>query len=416
MRLLVFLAVRQLWARKGLNGVAMGGVALGVFALVVMRAIMIGFQQEFKDNVLRAADHVVLHDRRLLPEKSILEQRYAGPVLANVSHDLMISRERGISRPADTAEMLESLPGVAAVCPQLTGQGVLSFETRTIGVNLRGIVANDQEQCTPIAGYLQSGSWPEFEASRDGILLGSLVADKLGVRVGDRVRLVAPEGAPRSLRVLGVFEVHVNWIDRSWAFVPLSTAQSVLATTRVSELGVRLDDPSRARMLAERAEQLTGYDADSWQEVNAAALSVYSLQNTVVACQIAAILAVGGFGILAVQIMIVLQKAKDIAILRSVGICRRDILTVFLLQGVFIAAVGALLGDVLANRAIAIIASFYDPTAGYKGAAQLRVLDDPASYLMGAIFAVALGTVASAFPAWRGSRVEPVDVLRGQVG
>jgi lipoprotein-releasing system permease protein len=114
--------------------------------------------------------------------------------------------------------------------------------------------------------------------------------------------------------------------------------------------------------------------------------------------------------------MIVLQKTRDIAILRSVGFRRKDILLIFLLQGLMVALLGALVGDLLGWRVVALFDRMYDPHAGYAGEAQLRVVDDIRSYGWGALFAVLVGAVASLLPAWRGGQVEPVDVLRGQLG
>ncbi len=417
MRLLIFVALRQLWARKGLNGIAVCGVALGVLVLVVMTAIMSGFQQEFKDSILRAADHVIVHDSRKNESKSLLASLVSGPIVAQVSHEAPSDRPSRIARPDDTLRMIRSLPEVEAACGELLGQGVVSLGQRSNAASIRGIEPGEQQRCTPLASFVKQGSWTTFELGRDGILIGSLFAEKLGAKLGDRVNVVAPYGAAMMLEVIGIFEVGLASIDRGWVFVQLATAQRILGQPNaISEIGVRAVQPFEAHQLAARLEELTGYESESWQELNAGTLSVFGLQNIVVGFQIAAILTVGGFGILAVQIMIVLQKTRDIAILRSVGFCRSDILFVFLLQGVVVAIAGALLGDLLGWRLIAFLDSIYDPNAGYSAEAQLRVVDDHIAYAWAAAFALLVGTLASLLPAWRGARVEPVDVLRGQLG
>jgi lipoprotein-releasing system permease protein len=415
-RVIVFVALRQLWARRGLNAIAVGGVALGVLVLVSMTAIMAGFQREFTDNILRAADHVVIHDRKLASDLPLLSSWLPGPLLGHVRHEPPSDRPQRIVRPADTLRMIRALPEVTAACGQLNGQAVVSFGQRSQGASIHGIQA-DEVACAPIAGYVREGAWAQFVAGRDGILFGSLFAEKLGVRLGDRVTVVAPDGGSTTLKVAGIFEVGVAALDRAWLFVPLAAAQGIFGQpSAISNIGVRTADPDGAEALAERLEHLTGYDAESWQELNAATLSVFGVQNTVVGFQIGAILVVGGFGILAIQIMIVIQKTRDIAILRSVGFRRRDILSIFLMQGAAVAALGAALGDLLGWRFIAYLDSKYDPSLGYKAVAQLRVEADPRAYLWGALFALIIGMLASMIPAWRGGRVEPVDVLRGQLG
>jgi lipoprotein-releasing system permease protein len=131
---------------------------------------------------------------------------------------------------------------------------------------------------------------------------------------------------------------------------------------------------------------------------------------------VGAILSVGGFGILAIQIMIVLQKTRDIAILRSVGFHRKDILIVFLLQGVIIAMIGAAVGDIAGHYVIVALSHLKTHQEGLVKSETFLVYDDPRFYWYGAAFALLVGVVASLIPAVRGSRVEPVDVLRGQLG
>jgi lipoprotein-releasing system permease protein len=158
-----------------------------------------------------------------------------------------------------------------------------------------------------------------------------------------------------------------------------------------------------------------GYDAESWQETNANFLGIFAMQDTIIDFVVTAILSVGGFGILAIQIMIVLQKTRDIAILRSVGFRRSDILAAFLLQGAIIALVGAAVGDVVGHYVIVALSHLKTHQEGLVKSETFLVHDDPRFYWYGTAFALLVGLLASVIPALRGSRVEPVDVLRGQI-
>lgn len=184
----------------------------------------------------------------------------------------------------------------------------------------------------------------------------------------------------------------------------------------VGRIDVRLTDADRAPEVAERVERLFGYDAESWQETNANFLSLFVMQNTIISFVVGAILMVGGFGILAIQIMIVLQKTRDIAILRSVGFTRRDILGAFLLQGMIIALVGAAIGEIGGHYLIGFLGTLKTKQEGLVKSETFLVYEDPKFYVYGFVFALVVGVVASLIPAWRGSKVEPVDVLRGQIG
>jgi len=183
----------------------------------------------------------------------------------------------------------------------------------------------------------------------------------------------------------------------------------------VGRIEIRLADTDAAPAVTDTVERIFGYDAESWQETNANFLSLFVMQNTIISFVVGAILAVGGFGILAIQIMIVLQKTRDIAILRSVGFRRADILFAFLLQGAIIAVIGAVLGDVLGHYVLIALSHLKTHQEGLVRSETFLVFDDPRFYWYGAGFALGVGLLASVIPALRGARVEPVDVLRGQI-
>jgi lipoprotein-releasing system permease protein len=248
------------------------------------------------------------------------------------------------------------------------------------------------------------------------VVLGSGVASKLGAALSDQIRVVAPGGNPQVLKVVAIFESGVLPVDESRIYTNLTNAQAVLRRPdTIGQIEMRLTEPFAASALAPRLKRLTGYDAESWQEQNANFLALFDTQNTIVSVVIAAILAVGGFGILAIQIMIVLQKTRDVAILRSVGLRRADILLTFFVQGVLVSLAGALIGDVLGWRLLALMSTLKVPTEALVKSATLLIYEDPIYYVHGLFFALLTGVSASLLPAWRGSQVEPVDVLRGQI-
>jgi lipoprotein-releasing system permease protein len=184
----------------------------------------------------------------------------------------------------------------------------------------------------------------------------------------------------------------------------------------VGRVEARLRDSDQALEYAGRFEKMFGYDAESWQETNANFLGIFQMQDTIINFVVGAILALGGFGILAIQVMIVLQKTRDIAILRSVGFQRNDILSIFLLQGVIIATTGGAIGCAVGHYLLVLLSHLKTHQEGLVKTEYFLIDDDPRVYVYGVLFAVLVGVVASLIPAIRGSKVEPVDVLRGQLG
>lgn len=412
----LFVALRQLWDRKLLNGIAVLGVMLGVLTLVAVRGMMAGFHLKFLGNILRISPHVTVLDKELRPAPPLLARYTDDFVVADVAHANPSDRQLAIRRPQEIVRAIERMDGVEAAAASLVGTAVLAFGAKQYSVDLRGIDPARQDRVTPISEYMVSGAVRALSGSNDGILLGSGVAARVGARLGDTVTVGSPLGERRLLKVVGIYESNIPPVDQNRVYVTLVAAQVLLGMPdAIGRIDVRLRDTDRAPAVAADIERTFAYDAVSWQEQNANFLSIFAQQNTVIAFVIAAILAVGGFGILAVQVMIVLQKTRDIAILRSIGFRRSDILRAFVLQGTVIALLGGVLGDVVGHYLLRALSRLRTPIEGLVKSDYFLVHDDPAMYAYGLAFALAVGVTASILPAARGARVEPVDVLRGQI-
>jgi lipoprotein-releasing system permease protein len=198
------------------------------------------------------------------------------------------------------------------------------------------------------------------------------------------------------------------------AYVMLRNLQTLLGKPEIiGRIEIRLRDPELAVQVTERIERAFGYDAESWQETNANFLGLFAMQNMILRFVIGAILLVGGFGILAIQIMIVLQKQRDIAILRAMGFEARDIERMFLAQGVLIGAVGNLFGIGLGCVFMAGLARIHFRIPGSTDITYMAIDWSPLQFLLAGGVAMLAAMTAAFLPARRAAKVEPVDVLRG---
>lgn len=416
-RTILLVTARQLWDRKLLNGIAVVGVTLGVAVFVTMPALMLGYQVMFFDIMLKTSSHVVLGDTELRATRPLVDEFYREPVVSRVAHQVPSDRQRRIKRPGEIVRTLRTRGDVVAAAASLSGAVLVEFGGKTKSIDLRGIDVAEQDRVTPLTQFVAAGRLAALTVVPEGVAVGSGVAKELGLRVDDVVHAAAPGGRPLALKVVAILELGVPPIDKTRGYVLLRTAQTLLGRPdAIGRIEVRLRDPDAAIAETARYERMFGYDGESWQETNANFLSLFANQNRVIAFVIGAILLVGGFGILAALIMIVLQKQRDIAILRSVGLRRRDVLAAFLLQGLTIAILGGILGDLLGKLAIWTIPQIQMSIEGVIKANSLPVHEDPRFYVWGILFALGLGALAALLPAWHASRVEPVDVLRGQIG
>lgn len=415
MRAQLFIAGRQLWHRKLLNGIAVLGVTLGVLMLIGITGIMRGFQTRFLDTVLAISPHVVVLDTRLGATRPVVDVLLGGAGVTKIVHQVNTDRQRRIERPTETLRVIRAIGGVVAAAPLVVGSAVASGNGKEIPVELRGIDPAVQDLVTPLRAHVVRGSYDELAGTADGALVGLPLADQLGVGVGDSVACASARGERVLLRVVGIFDTGVAALDRGRIYLATRVAQTVLGRGDVIDrLEVRLARPDEAPAVGARLEALFGHDADSWQESNASMLGVFEQQNMITGMMIGAVLLVGGFGILSIQIMIVLEKRKDIAILKSVGYSARDVLAIFLTEGAVIAVIGAVLGGALGHVLLSGLRHVKSAGGmGYTRPTTFAIYERPIVYVLALAFAVAVGLLASFVPAWRASRVEPVDVLRG---
>lgn len=418
MRAQLFIAWRQLWHRKLLNGIAVLGVMLGVLTLITITGIMRGFQTRFLETILEISPHVVVFDTELREDIPPIDLLLGdGPSATRVLREIPSERQRRIVRPSESVRALERLADVEAVAPLVVGNAVAAAGSKEMPVELRGIEPEVQDRVTPLRDEIVAGDFGDLAGSVDGALLGSQLANELGVNVGDNLSCASARGQRVRLRVVAIFETGVTALDEGRMYVPTRLAQTILGRgDAIDRIELRLTDPDRAPAMTTRIESLFGYDAESWQETNANMLDVFRQQNVITRLIIGAVLLVGGFGILSIQIMIVLEKRRDIALLKSVGYSSRDVLAIFLAQGAVVAFLGALLGSGAGKLMLDFLRTLRAASGGALGFSKpepFAIYERPLVYLLAFAFAVAVGVLASLAPAWRASRVEPVDVLRG---
>jgi lipoprotein-releasing system permease protein len=307
------------------------------------------------------------------------------------------------------------LPGVVGVAPLVVGSAVASAGAKEQPIELRGIEPALQARVTPLADSVVTGSLGDLGGAVDGALIGAGLAAELRLAVGDNLTVASGRGQRVILRVVATFETGVAAIDKGRVYVPARLAQTALGRgDTIDRLEVRLRNPDDAPALSARLERLLGYDAESWQETNASILGVFKQQNMITGLIIGAVLLVGGFGILSIQVMVVLEKRKDIALLKSVGYSSRTVLSIFLLQGAAVSVLGAALGSGLGHLLLSFMRTLRSASGlGYSKPSTFAIYERPLVYVLAFSFAVAIGLLASFLPAWRASRVEPVDVLRG---
>ena len=412
------IAWRYLRARRAEGGVSVMtwisliGIALAVFALIATLAVRQGFREEFVDTILGANAHVTV---------------YSAPRVTDAGRTT-----RTIADYRGWAERLAAVEGVTRAAPLIKGQVLSSFRGRNAAVEVFGIAAADLATIPRIARPEESTG--DIARFGEGIAIGSGVARELGARVGDRIKLISPDGARTAFgtsprvsvyEVVYVFTAGRYDIDRTRVYMPFAAAQTYFNRDGVAdEIEVFVETPDAVGALAPQLAAAAGPNALTWtwRDASGAFLRALDVEDNVMFVILSILVLIAAMNITSGLIMLVRNKGRDIGILRTIGLSEGAVLRVFFLCGAFTGIIGTAMGVVLGVLfAIYIdpIFSFvnwamgggvWDPSIRgiYALPAKLRGID------LGKAVALSLGLsfVVTIFPARRAARMNPVEALR----
>ena len=412
MHLLLAIALRHLMARKRQSVVSLMGIVLGVAFFMAISSLMQGSEADFIRRLIDNSPHITISDEYRDAKPQPVYTAYPGAVvqLRNVSP---MPENRGIRGYIKTMQILKTYPGLKA-SPSLAGQGILTFAGRNIGLTVTGMVPSDIESVTTIGQYMQQGKVLDLEGNSNGIIIGETLARKYGVDMGDSLPITAGTGATRNFKVVGIFRTGRGGYDERNAFITLARAQALLGQpNRVNSIIIKLDDAQQARTLATQIEKAIGYKAESWQESSEDILSTLVIRNIIMYTVVSAVLLVAAFGIYNVISTVVLEKQRDIAILKSIGFEAKDIQTIFVSQGVMLGLAGAAAGVPFGMGLMFALMQVKMKVPGTRDPVTMPLSWEPNIFLIAIAFAVTASILAALLPARKAARIEPVEILRG---
>lgn len=405
-------AIAHLTHRKRATLVSLTGVVLGVAFFLAVSSLMRGSEKDFIKRLVDNSPHITVSDEFRSPRVQPAALRWSDGAVA-ISNVKPQTETRGIRGYRQKLDFVESLPGVR-VAPVLQGSAVLTFAGQQESVSLSGVVPAKMKTVSTIQEKMVQGSLDELAANPNGIVIGKSLADKFNLKTGSTVSVVAPGGNNRSMKVVGVFRTGNANYDESQTFALLKRAQVMLdRPNRVNRFVIQLEDPYAARDVALQIERTIGYKSVSWTEASEDLLSVLLIRNIIMYSVVSAILVVASFGIYNTLSTIVMEKTRDIAILKSMGFHARDVRRIFLLEGVIVGVIGSVFGLGLGMGLMRLLAVVAIKPPGVTDIVHLPIWWGSEQYALAAGFALASCITAAYLPARRAGRVHPVDILRG---
>ena len=411
-----FIGLRYLKAKRKqtfisiITVISIAGVMVGVMTLIIVLAVMNGFEKTLKQKILGTQAHIVV----------------------------LKAGQEGIDQYDEAARKVEEVSGVVSASPFIFNQVMLSSDAGVSGVVLKGIDPARVGKVTELAHYLKAGRLEDLQSSPEGqlggIVLGVELAKHLGLAVGDALQVISPLGTitpmgmvpkMRRFRVAGIFQSGMYEYDTTLAYISLENAQKFFNLEgRVTGIEIKTENVYKVKEIGREIRRKLGFPfwTKDWMEMNRNLFSALRLEKIAMFIILVLIVLVAAFNIISTLIMVVMEKNKDIAILKSMGAPARGILRIFIIEGLVIGVVGTALGLILGLVAalnLEKITGFVEKLFGFKIlSSDVYYIDklpsqvNPWDVTWIVLTAVLISLLATVYPAWRASRLDPAEALR----
>jgi lipoprotein-releasing system permease protein len=414
MRLQLGIAVTHLLARKRQTLVSLSGIVLGTAFFLAVSALMQGSEKDFIKRLVDNSPHITVSDEYRGADIQPANIKWPDAAV-NIRSVKPQTEVRGIRGHQQKLAFIESIPGLR-VAPALTGSVVLTFAGRIQGVSLTGLIPESMREVSSIEDKMIEGSLDALNVNPNGIIVGIGLINKFKLAMGRNVTVTTSDGVVRSMKIVGIFRTGTANYDETQTYALLKKVQSLLnRPNRVNRFVIQLSDPNKARDVATIIEQRIGYKSVSWLEASEDIMSLLTVRNVIMYSVVTAILVVAAFGIYNTISTIVMEKTRDIAIMKSMGFHASDIRLIFLSEGLIVGLVGSLLGILLGLGLMWTLDQVTLPVSQFGGPTHLPVYRGQQQFFIAFAFAMISAIAASYLPANKGGRVHPVDILRGSM-
>jgi lipoprotein-releasing system permease protein len=411
-----FIGLRYLKAKRKqtfisiITIISIAGVTVGVMALIVVLAVMSGFEKTLKEKILGTQAHLVL---------------------------LKASQE-GMDHYEEVAMRVQEVKGVVSAAPFIFNQVMLSSESNVSGVVIKGIDPDRVGNVTELAHNMKAGRLQDLKEGGDrdltGIILGVELAKHLGVSLNDIIQVISPLGTVtpmgmmpkmKRFRIVGIFYSGMYEYDNTMAYISLESAQKfIVMGARVTGIEIKTNDLYQVKKIGKEIRQKMGFPfwTKDWMEMNRNLFSALKLEKIAMFIILVLIVLVAAFNIISTLIMVVMEKNKDIAVLKSMGAPSMGILKIFIIEGGVIGVVGTIFGTILGLGAafnLEKITGFVENLFGFKIlSSDVYYIDklpsqvNPLDIGLIVLTAILISLLATLYPSWRASKLDPAEALR----
>lgn len=389
-------------------------VAISVTLIIFLNALISGLQKRLISSVTGSIPHIVIKQPERVP-MNVLQmqiQKQKDTVVASKTVSLT-ERKRKIEDWAVWIPRLEQFDKtIIAVSPAVDGDGIMSRGAKHKAVFITGMEPRRYNKVVDIQSKLVKGRFFELNANETAI--GYKLADEFSLQLGDKIKITSSEGNSETYTLAGIFDTGFSAVDNSRAFLTLRSSQSLFGLgNAVTSIGIKLDRIFDADKLVGRMNMQIPYEAISWMQENQALLTGLKAQSSSSNLIIAFTVVASGFAIASILIMSVMNRLREIGILKAMGATRKQVIGLFAIEGALLALMGSFFGAVLGSGLALFLSSFKTVASATGRKVETFPIDLTLGMVLGTMaIAFMVGLLAALYPAWKAARTNPVDVIR----
>lgn len=392
--------------------VAVLGVTFGISMYVFMNSFMTGVNDIQTDLAFTSLAHIRIYNDGPADHTNLVKRFYGKNTVANIRNAKVIQYTEGIKNTGEILALVRKQPEVVGITPQVNINVFFRNASNKVNGTLSGVDVENENRLFNISSYMTSGSWNGLLYRHDGVILGADLARQLSLNINDNLNVLTSDGVSRNYKIIGVFQTNVKGVDKTKAYVNISSARQLLAKNQdyVTDLQVNVSDFEKTAPVVDRLAPVIPYKVESWQTSNQQLEAGSKLRNIIAQAVSMTILLVAGFGIYNIMNMTINEKIREIAILKAMGFSGKDITEIFLAQAIVIGVIGGVIGMVLGFVIADIVNSIPFKLGGLNNLPMAYRVQD---YLLAFIFGLVTTLVAGYLPARKASKIDPVDIIRG---
>jgi lipoprotein-releasing system permease protein len=393
--------------------VAVLGVTFGVSMYIFMNSFMNGVNKTQDDLAFSALSHIRIYNQDNKKTYNPIESQFdQSNTLFTILNRKNIQYTIGIKNASSIVSTIKKQAEVVAVARQVNANVFFRSGSKKVNGIISGVELISEDELFNTSSNIIQGEWNDLLTHKTGIIVGKLLAEKLGLQMYNSINVLTSDGVSKNYSVVGIFESNVKSMDETKAYLNISAARQLVSENSdyASDIMVNIMDKDNTATFIQKIAPVIPYQIESWQEANEQLVAGSELRNIIAVAVSLTILLVAGFGIYNIMNMTINEKIKEIAILKATGFSGHDIMTIFLTQATVIGLLGALLGVIMGYGMSLLINLVPFTIAGLE---TLPILFRGQDFLLAATFGILTTLIAGYIPSRKASKIDPVVIIRG---